>query len=277
MEFLDHKVYKLKTLITIVRLPLKHLLSSVLLPAVLITFPRTVVYTGYYETYIFINLANAKNIALVRVSSLVNEIEHIFTQFLAIPFFFVNFPFISLVHFYSLFVLLIYELTKAAHSFWVLDPNPLHASNRQFSGQQLSVPQFIFNLATIHPETASESTGSGLSPRRPPPPRPQLQILVRSSGSPVFRTISYKLEVPTISSLGSINLQERLTKLREGFYSLDHSCIMEAHSSGIAGWKSYIGRGMGGKPQSFQAFSEHATLPKFLRVHQPESSPNPFL
>lgn len=189
---------------------------------------------------------------------------------------FVNFPFISLVHFYSLFVLLIYELTKAAHSFWVLDPNPLHAPNRQFSGQQLSVPQFILNPATIHPETASESTGSGLSPRRPPP-RPQLQILVRSSGSPVLRTTSYKLEVPTISSLGSINLQERLTKLREGFYSLDHWFIMEAHNSGIAGWKSYIGRGMGGKPQSFQAFSEHATLPKFLRVHQPESSLNPLL
>lgn len=169
MEFLDHNVYKLKTLITIVRLPPKHLLSSVLLPAVLATFPPTVVYTGYYETYCLSIWQMQRISHWLEFLHLWMKWSIFHTVFGYSAFCFVNFPFISLVHFYSLFVLLIYELTKAAHSFWVLDPNPLHAPNRQFSGQQLSVPQFILNPATIHPETASESTGSGLSPRRPPP------------------------------------------------------------------------------------------------------------
>ena len=53
MEFLDHNVHKLKTLINIAKLPPKHLFKSILLPTMLVTFPHTLVHAEYYETYIY--------------------------------------------------------------------------------------------------------------------------------------------------------------------------------------------------------------------------------
>ena len=46
-------------------------------------------------------------------------------------------------------------------------------------------------------------------------------------------------------SLGSINLLEPLTELRETFYLLDYQFIIKGYNSGTARWKRCTGPGMG--------------------------------
>lgn len=45
---------------------------------------------------------------------------------------------------------------------------------------------------------------------------------------------SYRSEVPTTPSEGRINVLERLTGIREGFYSLDHQFAITGYNSGTA-------------------------------------------
>ena len=54
----------------------------------------------------------------------------------------------------------------------------------------------------------------------------------------------YKLEVPTTLTLGSVDLLEQLTELREIFYLVDYQFIIKEYDSGIARWMRCIGQGM---------------------------------
>ena len=54
-----------------------------------------------------------------------------------------------------------------------------------------------------------------------------------------------RLEVPMTLSLGSINLLEWLTELRETFYLLDYQFILKGYNSGTARCKRYTGQRMG--------------------------------
>lgn len=54
----------------------------------------------------------------------------------------------------------------------------------------------------------------------------------------------YKLEVPTIPYLGSMNLLELLKELRETFYLLDHRFIIKGYNSSTVGWKRCQGQGV---------------------------------
>ena len=52
-------------------------------------------------------------------------------------------------------------------------------------------------------------------------------------------------------SLGLINLLERLTGLREAFYSLGYRFIIKGYNLGTGSWKRRTGRGVGkGAPHS---------------------------
>ena len=53
-----------------------------------------------------------------------------------------------------------------------------------------------------------------------------------------------RLELPMTFCSGSINLLERLTELRETFYSLDHWFMIKGYNSGTARWKRGIGQGV---------------------------------
>ena len=45
-------------------------------------------------------------------------------------------------------------------------------------------------------------------------------------------------------SLDSINLRERLPKLKEPFYLLDHQFTVKEYSLGTAKWKRWLEQGM---------------------------------
>lgn len=65
--------------------------------------------------------------------------------------------------------------------------------------------------------------GDGISPPRRPRP---CQMPIASLGCYLcFWPYGYRLEVPTIPSLGSINLLEQLAELREIVFSLDYRFI----------------------------------------------------
>ena len=49
-----------------------------------------------------------------------------------------------------------------------------------------------------------------------------------------FCPTGYKSGVPTTPSLGSLNLLEQLTELRNPIYSLDYRFIIKAYNSGTA-------------------------------------------
>ena len=109
------------------------------------------------------------------------------------------------------------------------------------------------------------------------PPHPQLQMSTASPGcQPCFWPTSYRWELPTTPSEGSINLVEQLTGLRGTLYLLDHWLIIKGYNWGRARWKRRTGRGMRKGPGASTP-SPGATLPAPLRVHQPRSPLNPVL
>ena len=111
---------------------------------------------------------------------------------------------------------------------------------KQFSGYQLGILQFnpILTLSTQRQHQIPQVKGSVLQDRTSPP----LQMPVTS---PDCHLCFYRLEVPTTPSLGSINLLEWLTELRETFYLLNYQFIVKGYNSGTARWKRYIRGGMG--------------------------------
>jgi len=72
--------------------------------------------------------------------------------------------------------------------------------------------------------------------------------------------------------MGSSNFLDKVTELRETFYSLDYQFIIKGYNSGTTRWKRCLGKGMERGCGAFNALSEHATFPKSPRVHQPRSS-----
>ena len=68
-----------------------------------------------------------------------------------------------------------------------------------------------------------------------------LQMPITSSAT------DYKLEVPTTTYLGSFNLLEKLTELRETFYLLEHQFITKEYNSGTTRWRRCIRKGIGKK------------------------------
>ena len=80
----------------------------------------------------------------------------------------------------------------------------------------------------------------------------------------------YKSEGSTTSSLGSINLLEQLTELRETFCSPGYWFIIKGYNSGTARWKRYEGQGTW---EGFRASmsSQRCTTLSFTYVHQVEA------
>ena len=78
------------------------------------------------------------------------------------------------------------------------------------------------------------------------------------------------------SSLGLINLLERLTELGKPVDLLDHWFIMKTYHSATARWRRCIGQEMGERAWSFHDPSE-AILPASPRVLQPVCSLNSVL
>ena len=90
-----------------------------------------------------------------------------------------------------------------------------------------------------------------------------------------FWPIGYRWEVLKIPSLGSINMLELHTELRETFYLWGYQFVLKGCNS-TARWKRYIGQGIH-RAQSFCILSGLTTLPESPCVHQLGSSLNPLL
>lgn len=141
--------------------------------------------------------------------------------------------------------------------------------------QQLRVLEFSsiqFNADTIYREIPSDPMGSGFSPMTSPRPH-HTHTHQMPNASPRchlgFRPTSYRLEVPTTPSLGSVNLLERLTALREPFYLLDHRFITKGHNSGPEGKRHRARCGGQGRASTL---CEQALLPAPAHVQQPRNS-----
>ena len=152
-------------------------------------------------------------------------------------------------------------------------------------------PRIQLNSDTTYPEIEWDSTGKGLSPTRPPSTwdtstspsllpvllaghlktgglnNPlQLRLPIRSPGCHLhFWPTGSKSEVPTTPSLGSINLLEQLTELRETFYLLDYWFIIKGYNSGTARLKRCIGQSKG-KGLGVSTPSPSLLLPPNLHV-----------
>lgn len=91
---------------------------------------------------------------------------------------------------------------------------------------------------------ASDSTDEGLSPVKLP-----LHHLATDCKSKFVAWSTsldgYRSEVPTILSLGAINLVEWLTELRERYYWLDHCFIMKEYNSRTTRWERSMGQDTG--------------------------------
>ena len=93
---------------------------------------------------------------------------------------------------------------------------------------QAGCPTIQLNVDTIYLEIVSDFTGWGLSPTRLLSLRySPLQMPVTSPCRYLFFwPTGYRSEVPTTPFLGSINLLQRLTELRETFYLLGHQFMV---------------------------------------------------
>ena len=60
-----------------------------------------------------------------------------------------------------------------------------------------------------------------------------------------FSPSGFKLEVPMILSLSSVNFLVQVTELRETWYLPDYWFTMKGYNSGIAVWKRCRGQGVG--------------------------------
>ena len=74
--------------------------------------------------------------------------------------------------------------------------------------------------------------------------------------------------------MGSINLLEQLTELRETSYVVASQFLVKEYNSGRARWKGCVGQGVG-EQCGASLLSEHSTVPKSQRVHQPEALRTP--
>ncbi|KAF6344864.1 hypothetical protein mRhiFer1_010240 [Rhinolophus ferrumequinum] len=137
---------------------------------------------------------------------------------------------------------------------------------------QQGVQKFHSILMLSTQVIASDSTGKGLSPRRPPSTsdtsqKPRLflpvfladWILMGGSHSPL--------------PLGSINLLKWLTELREIFYVIDQGFIIKGYNSGAARWERCVGQRTWEGARSFPALSR-GTILRGPRGHHLRSSPN---
>ena len=98
------------------------------------------------------------------------------------------------------------------------------------------------NSETTYPEILSDCTVKGSVPCD----RPPLQMPVSSPGCYLcFWPTGSKFQVPTTPSLGSINLLEWVTELRETFYLLNLQFLIKEYNTGTARRKNCIGQGMG--------------------------------
>ena len=93
------------------------------------------------------------------------------------------------------------------------------------------------------------------------------QIPITSPGCHLcFSPTGFRLEVPMIFSLSSINFLERLTELRETFYLLDYWFIKKGQKSETTKQKKCSWR------KGMRHGQEHTACPKSPCIHQPRSS-----
>ena len=154
---------------------------------------------------------------------------------------------------------------KAWDLAWIKDPVPMcllcgggtgeegegSHTNKQFSDTSW-VSYNSTQLDTIYPKIASDPQVKGSVLQDCPPPyncqhQSQVQVVTCDSD----QLTSYRLKVPTAPFLGSVDLLEQLTDLRETFYLLDSFSIIKGYNSGTARWKKCIRECMG---QEYGAF-----------------------
>lgn len=103
-----------------------------------------------------------------------------------------------------------------------------------------------------------------------------MSLLLTPAASPYcylcFWLKSYKWEVPTTPSLGSINLLKWLTELREAFYLLNHQFVMQGQNSGTAWLKSWVGQRRGEEGTDLPCPSS-PTLAPYLQVFTNQKLP----
>lgn len=126
----------------------------------------------------------------------------------------------------------------------VSDPAPLwgvvpYADNQQFSDSSSRVPRVHQFWPWLPGDSIRFHKLKAQSHKTTPSP---LQMMVTRPGCHLcFWPTSYRSEVPTTPSLGSINLLESLIELRETFYFLDHWFIIKGYNPGTPSWKRCIG------------------------------------
>ena len=111
---------------------------------------------------------------------------------------------------------------------------------------------------------------------RPPCPSPVPGVYPNSCPSSQWCRPTISSSVVLFSSypiLGSINLLDRLTELRETFHLPGCLFIIKRCNSGLAEWKRWDK--VGERGWSFHTLCQHAPLLKFPCVHQPGCSLNP--
>ena len=112
--------------------------------------------------------------------------------------------------------------------------------------QAICWPSWVSYKSTQFSQCLHYLTGWGLSPTSLP-----LHMSIINPGCRLgFWPMGYRLEIPMTPFLGSINLLEWLTELRETFYLLCPQFIIKGHSWGTARWERCEGRGVG-KGQEF--------------------------
>ena len=105
---------------------------------------------------------------------------------------------------------------------------------------------------------------------------PQLQTPATKSKL-LTLLLTYQLQTGGFNNpypMGSINLLEQSTELKETFYLLDYQFIKKRHNSETSRWKRCIGQGIWEGMQRFCALSRSATFPASPHLHQPRSSLN---
>ena len=103
------------------------------------------------------------------------------------------------------------------------------------------------------------------------PPAPskaiwKVQIAIGASDWPAID------QFPMTPSLGSINLLEWLTELREAFYLVDYQFILKGYNSGMARWKRCIGQGIRKGHRALMLSEQTTTHPLSPNVHRPRGS-----
>ena len=117
-------------------------------------------------------------------------------------------------------------------------------------------PTIQLSSDSIYLKIASDSVGQVLSPKDCLP-TPHFRCQLQAQVITCVESTSYELEVLTAPSLGSINVLELFTKLREIFYLLDYWFIRNSQ-------KRCIGQGMG---KGLKASMLFLAVPLFQNLH----------